>query len=86
MAAAYLFRGLIRGCALVVALVVAFDLVILVAHPDAIAVLPAVLIGAALALAAVIAIIAMIVTGRPARISRMPPPDQPTQDQFRLLC
>ncbi len=37
MAAGNPFRGLIRGCALVVALAVAFDLVVLVAHPDAVA-------------------------------------------------
>jgi hypothetical protein len=61
------FRGLIRGCVYFVLLVVAFvafDLVVLVGHPDAAWALPAALAGAGLALAAVIAIIAMVVAGQ----------------------
>jgi hypothetical protein len=58
------FRRLILGCALFVALVVAFDLVVLVAHRDAVEALTAALIGAALALAAVITIVVLVVTGQ----------------------
>jgi hypothetical protein len=58
------FRKLIIGFSLFVALVVAFDLVVVVAHLDTGVVLTAALIGAVLALAAVIAILALLVTGR----------------------
>ena len=58
------FRRLILGCALFVALVSAFDLVVLVAHRDAVEAQTAALIGAVLALVAVIAIVVLAATGQ----------------------
>jgi uncharacterized membrane protein (DUF485 family) len=58
------FRGLIRGCVLVLMLAVAFDLVVLVGYRAAAWARPAALIGAALALAAGVALLALVVTGQ----------------------